>query len=227
MVVSMRSLLAAALCVFAWGCGAEAQTPVPASVGTGTAPPAEEKVATFAGGCFWCTEAVFEQMKGVNDVVSGYTGDESKPNPTYEQVCAKLTNHAEAIQIYYDPSVVSYDDLLEVFFSTHDPTTPNRQGNDVGPQYRSAVFYKTPQEKQAVEAMIEKLDKAKKFRRPIVTEVSQLGTWWDAEEYHQDFYRRNPFNAYCRATAAVKVKKFKNLFEDKVREDGVGSRREQ
>ncbi len=219
---------AVALVLGLFGCTTQAQSPQPVAAEAPQAEaspiPPNEKVATFAGGCFWCTEAVFERMKGVNDVVSGYTGDESKPNPTYEQVCSKLTKHAEAIQIYYDPSIVSYDELLEVFFHTHDPTTPNQQGADIGPQYRSAVFYETDEEKAAAEGMIKKLNDEHKFRRPVITEVNKLGTWWDAEEYHQDFYRRNPYNGYCRATAAVKVKKFKNLFEDKVRTEGVGSR---
>ena len=214
-----------AACLAFFGCTTQAQNteqPVPNE----DSKPAAEKIATLAGGCFWCTEAVFERMKGVNDVVSGYTGDETKPNPTYQQICDKTTNHAEAIQIYYDPSVVNYSDLLEVFFHVHDPTTPNRQGADVGPQYRSAIFYHDDQQKADAEAMIKKLTEEHEFRAPIVTEVTKLGTWYNAEEYHQDYFRRNPYQGYCQAVVATKVKKFRNLFKDQVRSDGVGSRRE-
>lgn len=208
------------------GCHANAESPQKPTDREGSAAESSnEKVATFAGGCFWCTEAVFERMKGVNDVVSGYTGDENHPNPTYTQVCSKKTNHAEAVQIYYDPNKVSYSDLLEVFFHTHDPTTLNKQGADEGPQYRSAVFYHDAQQKSEVEAMIKKLTEEGEFKNPIVTEVAKLGTWWDAEEYHQDYFRRNPYQGYCQAVVAKKVRKFRNLFRDQVRTDGVGSRR--
>lgn len=184
----------------------------------------EEKVATLAGGCFWCLEAVFERMIGVNDVISGYTGDETVRNPTYALIGTKQTMHAEAVQIYYDPSVITYTDLLEVFFTIHDPTTPNQQGADIGPQYRSVIFYHDDQQKAEAEAMISKLTQKQYFRAPIVTELTQLGTWWDAEEYHQDYFRRNPRQGYCRAVVASKVRKFNNVFKDKVRKDGVGSR---
>jgi len=205
----------------------EEKSPATESDPQTAAKPAEEQVATLAGGCFWCVEAVYERMKGVNDVVSGYTGDESSPNPTYEQICAKTTNHAEAVQVFYDPSEVSFEEILEVFFHVHDPTTPNRQGYDVGPQYRSAIFYADEEQKKQAEAFIAKLDAANEFRNPIVTEVNKLGTFWDAEEYHQDYFQRNPYAGYCRTTVVKKVKKFQNLFEDKVREDGVASRREE
>jgi peptide-methionine (S)-S-oxide reductase len=205
----------------------EEKTPAAESESQSAAKPAEEKVATLAGGCFWCVEAVYERMKGVNDVVSGYTGDESSPNPTYQQISAHTTNHAEACQIFYDPQQVTFEELLEVFFHVHDPTTLNRQGYDVGPQYRSAIFYADEEQKKVAETSIAKLDAAKEFRNPIVTEVTKLGTFWDAEEYHQDYFQRNPYAGYCRTTVVKKVKKFQNLFEDKVRKDGVATRREE
>lgn len=205
----------------------EEKTPAAKSGEAASAERAKEEVATLAGGCFWCIEAVFERMKGVNDVVSGYTGDESKPNPTYQQICNHETNHAEACQVYYDPKEVSFEELLEVFFHVHDPTTPNRQGHDIGPQYRSAIFYHDEEQKKAAEAFIKKLENAKEFRSPIVTEVEKLGTFWTAEEYHQDYFRLNPYAGYCRTTVVKKVKKFQNLFEDKVREDGVATRRKE
>ncbi|KAA1257798.1 Peptide methionine sulfoxide reductase MsrA [Rubripirellula obstinata] len=173
-----------------------------------------EAVATLAGGCFWCTEAVFERMKGVSDVVSGYIGG-TVPNPTYEQVTGKRTGHAEAVEVYYDPSVVTYEEILEVFFKTHDPTTLNRQGNDFGPQYRSAVFYHSPEQKLATEQYIQKLEAAREFRGKIVTEVAEASRFWEAEAYHQDYYRKNPTAGYCRAVVSKKVKKFNNLFQDK------------
>jgi methionine-S-sulfoxide reductase len=174
----------------------------------------KEAVATLAGGCFWCTEAVFERMKGVNEVVSGYIGG-SVPSPTYEQVSAKRTGHAEAVEVYYDPSIVSYEEILEVFFKTHDPTTPNRQGNDYGPQYRSGVFYHNEEQKLATEKYIAKLQADREFRGKIVTEVTKASRFWEAEDYHQDYYRKNPAAGYCRAVVSKKVQKFNHLFEDK------------
>lgn len=203
------------------------KTPAAKSDETASSDSGKEQVATLAGGCFWCIEAVFERMKGVNDVVSGYTGDESKPNPTYQQISSYGTNHAEACQVFYDPTEVSFEELLEVFFHVHDPTTLNRQGQDKGPQYRSAVFYHDDEQKKATEAFIKKLDESKEYRDPIVTQVEKLGTFWAAEEYHQDFFRRNPYQGYCRATVVPKVRKFQNLFKDKVREDGVATRHEE
>ncbi len=166
------------------------------------------ETATFGGGCFWCTEAVFERVKGVSVVVSGYTGGHV-PNPTYEAVCEKTTGHAEVIQITFDPAVVSYRQLLEIHFATHDPTTPNRQGADVGPQYRSAVFTHSEEQKRTADAVIAELDAAGVFGAKIVTEVTPAGVFYPAEAYHQGFYRGNPNQGYCRAVVAPKVAKFR------------------
>jgi len=174
-------------------------------------------VATFAGGCFWCTEAVFERMIGVKDVVSGYIGG-IKPNPTYKQVSYGETEYAEAIQIYYDPKVVSYEQLLEVFFATHDPTQLNRQGPDVGRHYRTGVYFQNNIEKEAVEVIIEALNKSGKYKKPIVTEVEAYSKFYLAEQYHQNYYELNPRNPYVLAIAVPKVKKFKKLFPDQVKE---------
>ena len=174
-------------------------------------------VATFAGGCFWCTEAVFERMTGVKDVVSGYTGG-AKENPTYKQVSYGETEHAEAVQIYYDPKVVTYQQLLEVFFATHDPTQLNRQGPDVGRQYRTAVYFHNDDQKAATEAIIAKLDKSGKHHKKIVTEVENYSKFYIAEDYHQNYYELNPGNPYVISIAKPKVKKFKKLFPDQVKE---------
>ncbi|MDV6029736.1 MAG: peptide-methionine (S)-S-oxide reductase MsrA [Phycisphaera sp. RhM] len=185
-------------------------------VDTKDKPQKEELVATFAGGCFWCTEAVFERMIGVNDVISGYIGG-TVPNPTYEQVCGKKTGHAEAVEIYYDPSQVTFEELLEVFFKTHDPTTLNRQGADEGPQYRSSVFFHNEQQKDATEAYIKKLNKSGEFDREIVTLLEKATTFYPAEEVHQDFYRKNPNYGYCQAVVRDKVRKFNRNFGDKIK----------
>lgn len=176
-----------------------------------------QAVATFAGGCFWCTEAVFERVEGVNDVVSGYTGGEEE-NPTYYQVSYGETSHAEGIQIYYDPEVIAYQELLDIFFATHDPTQLNRQGPDVGAQYRTAVFYHNPEQKAAVEATIKKLNDSGKYDKPIVTEVNEFEKFWLAEDYHQNYYELNRGNPYIINIAVPKVKKFKKLFPDQVKE---------
>ncbi len=178
----------------------------------------KEAVATLAGGCFWCTEAVFERMKGVNDVVSGYIGGHVE-NPSYQQVLGKTTGHAEAVAIYYNPDVVSYEELLELFFKTHDPTTLNQQGADVGPQYRSSVFYHDEEQKKTAEKYIEKLTEAHEFRRPIVTKLEKATTFYPAEEYHQDYFRLNPNAGYCRAVVARKVRKAKNVLGDKLKKE--------
>jgi peptide-methionine (S)-S-oxide reductase len=173
-------------------------------------------VATFAGGCFWCTEAVFLQLKGVKSVVSGYIGGKLK-NPTYEQVCTGATGHAEAIQITYDPKVISFVELLEVFWSTHDPTTLNRQGNDVGTQYRSAVFFHDEEQKQLAETYKKKLDDAKAFAHPIVTTLEPATTFYSAEKYHQDYFNRNPNQGYCAVMIKPKVDKVRKVFRDKLK----------
>ena len=169
--------------------------------------------ATFAGGCFWCTEAVYKEIKGVKEVTSGYIGGKN-PNPTYKQVCTGLTGHAEAVEIEYDPDLVPYEKLLEVFFATHDPTTLNRQGADVGTQYRSGVFYHDDQQKQIAEKVIERLNVARVFPQRIVTEVTEASTFYPAEDYHQDYFENNPFQPYCQAAVSPKVAKVRKVFKD-------------
>ncbi len=176
------------------------------------------ETATFASGCFWCTEAVFQNVKGVKEVVSGYTGG-NVPEPTYEQVCSGTTGHAEAVQITYDPNVISYLQLLEIFFSTHDPTSLNRQGADVGTQYRSAVFYHNEKQKKEVEAVIEKLKKEKVFDSPIVTEVVEFKEFYKAEEYHQNYYEKNSKQPYCAFVITPKLEKFKKIFSSLLKKE--------
>lgn len=174
------------------------------------------ELATFAGGCFWCTEAVFERLKGVDRVVSGYSGGPEK-NPTYEQVSAGATGHAEAIQIYFDPKQVTYPELLEVFFATHDPTTLNRQGPDVGKQYRSAVFYHNAEQQQQAAAYLKELSAKGAFRNPIVTQLQPYRAFYVAESYHQDYYEHNPNNPYVQTVTAPKVHKFEKQFKAKLK----------
>ena len=172
--------------------------------------------ATFGSGCFWCTEAIFEELKGVRSVVSGYAGGHVI-NPTYEEICTGTTGHAEVTQIMFDPSIISYDELLEVFWKTHDPTTLNRQGNDVGPQYRSAIFYHNDEQKQLAEKYKSELDKSGAWDNPIVTEISPLTNYFPAEEYHQDYYANNPNQGYCAFVIAPKLEKFKKVFKEKLK----------
>jgi len=174
------------------------------------------QIATFGSGCFWCTEAIFERVIGVVDVVSGYSGGELE-NPTYQQVTTGKTGHAECTQIRYNPSVISYDELLEIFWKTHDPTTPNRQGNDVGPQYRSIIFYHNPEQKQKAEFYKQKLDEEKIWENPIVTEIVEFKKFYPAEDYHQDYFERNPYQGYCAFVIAPKVEKFEKVFKDKLK----------
>ena len=169
------------------------------------------ETATLAGGCFWCLEAVYDQLKGVEDVVSGYAGGHVV-NPSYEQVCNANTGHAEVIQIKYDPSVVSYNDLLDVFFTIHDPTTLNRQGNDVGPQYRSAIFYHTPEQQAAANAKIAEYNGKGIWSNPIVTEVTPINHYYEAEDYHQEYFEKHPYQGYCMMVVAPKVAKFRKHF---------------
>ena len=173
--------------------------------------------ATFAGGCFWCTEAVYKEIKGVKEVTSGYIGGKN-PNPTYKQVCTGLTGHAEAVEIEYDPDLVPYEKLLEVFFATHDPTTLNRQGADAGTQYRSGVFYHDDDQKQIAEKVIERLNVARVFPQRIVTEVTEASTFYPAEDYHQDYFENNPFQPYCQAAVSPKVAKVRKVFKDLLKE---------
>ncbi|HYC47546.1 MAG TPA: peptide-methionine (S)-S-oxide reductase MsrA [Burkholderiales bacterium] len=174
------------------------------------------ETATLAGGCFWCLEAVFDDMEGVQSVQSGYMGGAVK-NPTYEQVCGGDTGHAEVVQVAFDPGVVSFDDILSVFFAIHDPTTLNRQGNDVGTQYRSAIFYHSPDQKGAAERVMDKVRQAGLYRGPIVTEVTPATTFYPAEDYHQEYFARNPYQPYCQAVVAPKVAKFRKHFLERLK----------
>ena len=169
-------------------------------------------IATLAGGCFWCTEAIFKRLRGVQSVTPGYTGGH-QPDPTYEEVCSGRTGHAEAIEVEFDPAVISYDDLLHVFFKTHDPTTLNRQGADVGTQYRSAVFYHDEEQKQAAEHAIQQLEASGEYPGKIVTEVSSYEGFFPAEEYHMDFYARNPTYPYCQVIIDPKILKLTREFD--------------
>lgn len=175
----------------------------------------EKEIATLAGGCFWCLEAAYDQLKGVEKVESGYAGG-SVNDPTYQQVCTGTTGHAEVVQITFDPSVVSYRELLEVFFTIHDPTTLNRQGADVGTQYRSAIFYHSPEQKAVAESVMAELGAEKIWDNPIVTELAPLDTFYPAEDYHRDYYERNPTQPYCQAVIAPKVSKFRKKFLEKL-----------
>ncbi len=173
--------------------------------------------ATFANGCFWCTEAIFEQLDGVISATSGYTGGHVK-NPTYKAVCTGETGHAECLQIVYDPKKISFDELLEVFWETHDPTTLNRQGNDIGTQYRSGIFYHNEEQKQKAEKYKSALDKSGAFDKPIVTEITAFKEFYPAEDYHQQYFENNENNnPYCRVVIRPKVDKFKKVFKDKLK----------
>jgi peptide-methionine (S)-S-oxide reductase len=175
------------------------------------------EVATFAGGCFWCTEAVFDQLKGVVKVESGYSGGDVA-NPSYEDVCSGETGHAETIQVTFDPSVVSYADLLRIFFTTHDPTTLNRQGADVGTQYRSAVFYHNPEHERIAREVVQEFEKSKVWKRPIVTELTPYKNFYKAEDYHQDYYERNSRQPYCRAVIEPKISKLREHYREKLKQ---------
>ncbi|MFM9010349.1 MAG: peptide-methionine (S)-S-oxide reductase MsrA [Planctomycetota bacterium] len=172
--------------------------------------------ATLAGGCFWCTEAVYAELKGVKSVTSGYIGG-AVPNPTYNDVCTGQTGHAEAIEIEYDPTVVSFQKLLEVFFATHDPTTLNRQGADVGTQYRSSIFVHDDEQRRVAQEVIMRLNQARVFPGPIVTQIEPASVFYPAEDYHQDYFANNPFQPYCQAVAAPKVEKVRKVFKDLVK----------
>lgn len=173
-------------------------------------------IATFGNGCFWCTEAVFQRIEGVEKIVSGYTGGKVK-NPTYKEVCSGLTGHAEAIQITYHPAKVSYDELLEIFWQTHDPTTLNRQGADVGTQYRSAIFYHSDEQKRLAELYKKKLTEEKVFNKPIVTEITAASEFYPAEDYHQNYYNLNGSAPYCSHVITPKIDKLKKVFAGKLK----------
>jgi peptide-methionine (S)-S-oxide reductase len=177
---------------------------------------ARSEVATLAGGCFWCLEAVFEQLRGVRELKSGYAGG-ATPNPTYEQVCTGATGHAEVVQITFDPREVSYREILEVFFTIHDPTTPNRQGGDVGTQYRSAIFYHSPEQEATAESVMKELAAEGLWRDPLVTELLPLDRFYPAETYHDEYFRTHPNQPYCRAVIEPKVAKFRKKFLDRLK----------
>lgn len=172
--------------------------------------------ATFGTGCFWCTEALFQQLKGVLKATSGYSGGHV-PNPTYKEVCEGTTGHAEVLQIVYDPAVISFDELLKAFWESHDPTTLNRQGNDIGPQYRSAIFYHNKEQQTKAEAYKEALNKSGAFPNPIVTEITAFSKFYPAENHHQDYYANNPSQPYCRYVIRPKLEKFNKVFKDKLK----------
>lgn len=177
------------------------------------------EIATFGGGCFWCTEAIFERVEGVESVVSGYSGGHVD-NPSYQQVCTGTTGHAEVVQITYDPETVAYEDLLEIFWKTHDPTTPNRQGPDIGPQYRSVIFFHNDQQRQLAEQYKRKLDESSAFSAPIVTEINPFKEFYPAEQYHQEYYRQNQGKPYCARVIRPKLEKFEKVFRDHVKTEG-------
>jgi peptide-methionine (S)-S-oxide reductase len=175
------------------------------------------EVATLAGGCFWCLEAVFDQFQGVESVESGYMGGDS-PNPSYEDICTGDTGHAEVVRVTFDPAVVGFRDLLAVFFTIHDPTTPDRQGNDVGTQYRSAIFFHSPEQERAAREVIARLSAEKLWANPIVTEVVPASTFWQAEDYHQEYFARvGSQNPYCSFVVEPKVAKFRKAFTDRLK----------
>ena len=179
-------------------------------------PTTELEKATLGGGCFWCTEAVFQELEGVAFVVSGYAGGE-KPDPTYREVCSGTTGHAEVVQVSFEPTIVSYRQVLEVFFATHDPTTLNQQGGDIGTQYRSVIFYHSLEQKMLAAELIADLDRTDVFDSPIVTEIAPLEEFYPAEEYHQDYYRRNPEQGYCQVIINPKLAKFRSMFVARIK----------
>lgn len=174
------------------------------------------EIATLGGGCFWCVEAVFQRMKGVDTVISGYSGGKIE-NPTYKQICTGTTEHAEVVQIYFDPTIVSFEELLEVFFNTHDPTTLNRQGNDIGTQYRSVIFYHSEKQKEIAEAYKKQIDKQGIYKNPVVTEISPLKIFYPAEDYHQNYFNLNSREPYCSYVVRPKVEKFEKMFKEKMK----------
>lgn len=176
----------------------------------------DREIATLGGGCFWCLEAVFDELKGVESVESGYMGGE-KAHPTYEEVCGGRSGHAEVVQVTFDPRVTTFREILEVFFAIHDPTTLNFQGNDIGTQYRSAIFYHTPEQQAVAGQVIADLNAARLWNGPVVTEVTPASMFYPAEDYHQEYFDRNPYQPYCRAVVAPKILKFRKSFVNKVK----------
>lgn len=197
-------------------CTAQEKKPLPANQQKQTTMDQNIEMATLAGGCFWCTEAIFLDLKGVKTVVSGYIGGKT-PNPTYKEICTGTTGHAEAIQITYDPKEISYGELLEIYFATHDPTTLNRQGNDVGTQYRSEIFYHSKKQKEIANDYIDLLVQEKIFNSPIVTKLSPAVTFYPAEDYHQNYYNQNKTQSYCHYVITPKIEKLKKYYKTKLK----------
>jgi peptide-methionine (S)-S-oxide reductase len=214
-------VLSLALAAIALACGARrSDAPKPTTASMQTAqnqapqPTGPTEIATLGGGCFWCVEAVYQDLKGVLKVESGYTGGHVD-NPTYREICTGATGHAEVIQVTFDPAVISFEDILRVFFTVHDPTTLNRQGNDSGTQYRSAIFYHSEAQKTTAEAIKKEAQEA--WDDPIVTEITALDKFYKAEDYHQNYYKDNPNQPYCSFVIAPKVKKFREKFKDRLK----------
>lgn len=184
---------------------------------------AKTQLATFGGGCFWCTEAVFLRLRGVKKVVSGYTGGKTV-NPTYKEVCEGNTGHAEVVQIEFDPSEITYEQLLDVFMHTHDPTTLNRQGADVGTQYRSSIFFHDSEQKELAKKVIDELNKSGDFDDPIVTSIEEMKKFYPAEDYHQNYFELNPAQGYCRAVVGPKVAKFQKRYKELLKKDDSSSK---
>ena len=178
------------------------------------------QIATLAGGCFWCLEAVFDELNGVASVESGYSGGRGA-NPSYKDICSGMTGHAEVVQVTFDPSIVSYRDLLRVFFTVHDPTTLNRQGADVGTQYRSAIFYHDEEQKRVAQDVIREITAEKLWSNPIVTEVAKFEKFYMAEDYHQEYFANNPYQPYCMAVVAPKVLKFRKMYTERLKKQAV------
>ncbi len=176
------------------------------------------EIATLAGGCFWCTEAIFKRLKGVESVVPGYSGGHIE-NPSYDEVCTETTGHAEAIQITFDPKIISFEKLLDVFFHLHDPTTPNQQGADIGSQYRSEIFYHSEKQKQIAEKLKEKLDKSRMFAKPIVTIITPFTNFYKAENYHKNYYDRNKSMPYCQIVIDPKIRKLMTNYKEDIKEE--------
>jgi len=174
------------------------------------------EIATIGGGCFWCTEAIYKELKGVVSVTSGYSGGEIV-NPSYREVCTGRTGHAEVIEIEFDPAVISFSELLEVFFASHDPTTLNRQGGDVGTQYRSVIFYHSQKQKETAESIIDKLNEENVYEKPVVTEVTAWKNFFAAEDYHQDYFENNPSQSYCQIVIVPKMEKFRKIFSERLK----------
>lgn len=179
-----------------------------------------QETATLGGGCFWCTEAIFADLRGVKKIVSGYSGGHAE-NPTYEQVCSGATGHAEVVQIRFDPNEISYQEILQVFFATHDPTTLNRQGNDMGSNYRSVIFYHSPEQREIAEKVISDLTDEKLFDKPIVTEITEFTEFFPAEDYHKDYFEKNLNQRYCASVIAPKVAKFRQKFLSKLKNQSI------